>query len=43
VGASQEHANRLAGPLSPDCWDGQTLIPDHADIFAFRFLSIAAA
>jgi hypothetical protein len=33
----------LAGPLSPDCWCGQTFIADHADIFAFRFLSIPAA
>ena len=29
----------LAGPLSPDCWCGQTFIADHADIFAFRFIS----
>jgi hypothetical protein len=33
----------LAGPLSPDCWAGQTFIADHADIFAFRFLSVPAA
>jgi glycogen debranching enzyme len=33
----------LAGPLSPDCWCGQTFIADHIDIFAFRFLSIPAA
>jgi hypothetical protein len=33
----------LAGPLSPDCWCGQAFIADHADIFAFRFLSLPAA
>jgi hypothetical protein len=32
----------LAGPLSPDAWAGQVFIADHADIFAFRFLSIPA-
>ena len=30
----------LVGPLSPDAWAGQAFIADHADIFAFRFLSI---
>lgn len=33
----------LAGPLSPDCWCGQTFIADHADIFAFRFVSVPSA
>ncbi len=33
----------LAGPLSPDAWCGQVFIADHADIFAFRFLSLPAA
>jgi Glycosyl hydrolase family 63 C-terminal domain len=32
----------LAGPLAPDAWAGQVFIADHADIFAFRFLSIPA-
>ena len=31
----------LAGPLSPDAWCGQVFVADHADIFAFRFLSLA--
>src|SRR6266446_5243767 len=30
----------LAGPLAPDGWAGQVFIADHADIFAFRFLSL---
>ncbi len=30
----------LSGPLSPDAWSGQVFIADHADIFAFRFLSV---
>jgi hypothetical protein len=30
----------LAGPLSPDAWSGQVFIADHADIFAFRCLSL---
>ena len=33
----------LVGPLAPDCWSGQVFVADHADIFAFRFLSIPAA
>jgi hypothetical protein len=33
----------LAGPLSPDSWCGQVFIADHADIFAFRFLSLPPA
>jgi hypothetical protein len=33
----------LVGPLSPDAWPGQTFIADHADIFAFRFLTVPAA
>lgn len=32
----------LVGPLSPDAWAGQVFIADHADIFAFRFLTIPA-
>jgi hypothetical protein len=36
----QETQQWLAGPLSPDSWAGQVFIADHADIFAFRFLSI---
>src|SRR5260370_14728434 len=33
----------LVGPLSPDGWAGQAFVADHADIFAFRFLSLPAA
>jgi hypothetical protein len=33
----------LAGPLAPDAWSGQVFIADHADIFAFRFLSLPAS
>jgi len=33
----------LAGPLPPDAWAGQAFIADHADIFAYRFLSLPAA
>ncbi len=33
----------LVGPLSPDAWAGQVFIADHADIFAFRMLSVPAA
>lgn len=33
----------FAGPLAPDAWAGQVFIADHADIFAFRFLSLPSA
>src|SRR5664280_191139 len=39
----KETSEWLVGPLSPDSWAGQVFIADHADIFAFRFLSLPAA
>ena len=33
----------LVGPLAPDAWPGQVFVADHADIFAFRFLTVPAA
>src|SRR6266851_3603905 len=39
-GRLHETKQWLAGPLAPDAWAGQVFIADHADIFAFRFLSL---